>query len=87
MQKSNLIWIKDGRAYYSDISGERAARALRYLQEELPVIEVKNFEIKMIEGSEECFIVDDQLISLKKIEEITIGNVRLWSKKVKLFLE
>lgn len=80
--KPNLFWVVDGRAYYNFVEGERAARVVRFLEELLPV------GMGHFEAAEECFLVNESGVeSVRQIGTVLVGNVRLWSKRVRRFLE
>lgn len=79
--RPNLFWIVEGRAYHTELTSERAARVLRFLEELLPVAGGD------FVGAEECFLVGDSAVeSVRQIGKVAIGNVRLWSKRVRGFL-
>lgn len=81
----NLFWISEGRAYYNSASSEQAARVVRFLEELLPV-SVAEFSGAMT--VEECFLVHGlDIVSVRQVGGVVIGNVKLWSKRVRGFLE
>ena len=80
----NLFWIVEGRAYYAAVTSERAARVARFLEELLPVGAA---EFSGAAAVEECFLVDDSAVeSVRQVGSNVIGNVKLWSKRVREFL-
>lgn len=80
--RPNLFWFVDGRAYHTEITSDCAARVARFLEELLPVAEGGFSE------AEECFLVTDADVeSVRQIGAVPIGNVKLWSKRVRKFLE
>lgn len=92
-QLQNLFWIKSGYLYHGRLEGERAIRALRLLEFWLPVKEDNLYgsDINDFTNSEECFYVDSCLldaqyaliVSVRQIEKVVIGNVKIWSKKLR----
>lgn len=79
--RPNLFWIVEGRAYHTELTSETAARVLRFLEELLP------FADGSFVGAEECFLVSESGVeSVRQIGAVPIGNVRLWSKRVRKFL-
>ncbi len=79
--KPNLFWVLDGRAYYTELTSETAARVARFLEELLPVAE------GVFDTAEECFLVNESGVeSVRQVGKVAIGNVRLWSKRVRSFL-
>ena len=83
VSRPNLFWIVEGRAYHTEITSECAARVARFLEELLPVVSGGSFN-----GAEECFLVSESDVeSVRQIGTVPIGNVKLWSKKVRKFLE
>lgn len=91
-QIKNLFWIKAGYLYHGNIEGKIAARGLRILQQWLPVKEDRDYGlIGDFDGAEECFYIDSVLeearfaliVSLRQIGAIPMGNVRIWSRKLR----
>ncbi|MCC7432897.1 hypothetical protein IT412_05250 [Candidatus Peregrinibacteria bacterium] len=92
-QLQNLFWIKSGYLYHGVLKGEKAIRALRILELWLPVKE-DNFDERDINNftkSDECFYVDsclldaqyDLIVSVRQIGKVAIGNVKIWSRKLR----
>ncbi|MCC6643165.1 hypothetical protein IT411_00265 [Candidatus Peregrinibacteria bacterium] len=87
----NLFWISEGRAYYTLLNSEQAARVVRFLEESLPVSEGNFAGFGDVSGIsvpvEECFLVEaDSVVSVRQVGSTVVGNVRLWSKRVREFL-
>lgn len=93
-QLQNLFWVKNGYLYHGVLKGEKAIRALRLLELWLPVKEDKlddGQDANDFVGSEECFYVDSCLldaqyaliVSVRQIGKVAIGNVKIWSRKLR----
>lgn len=80
-QADNLFWVREGRAYifWGCITSELSARIYHSIEQLMPLYEVgEPFEVANLEGAEECILIEnDQLISVRQVGEVKIGNVRL----------
>lgn len=92
-QLENLIWIKNGYANFfgGKIFGERASRALRILEQWLPLKEwsmldfqLESFQWREVLGGAEEVIYLDQIISVRQIDKMQFGNSRLFARRLRL---
>ena len=87
-QYENLIWIKNGYVNFlsGKIVGEHASRALRILEDWLPLKEwySRAFQWREVLNGAEEVIYLDQIISVRQIDKIQFGNSRLFARKLRL---